>query len=118
MPMTVARRLFRYLALALATAQIVAFAGAPVLEGTLAAAHTRNAVTTDSDAPHGGIPAHDPSTCAVCQLISSVAPPPQPPTIVIPQDDASGRVVVAVDQPGEHFRRTGVLSRAPPALPA
>ena len=43
--MTVARRFFRYLALALATTQIVAAAGAPVLEARLAAAHVRNAVT-------------------------------------------------------------------------
>jgi hypothetical protein len=117
MPMTAARRFFRYLVLALAATQIVASAGAPVLEARLAAAHVSNAVTEQSGAPHG-IPAHDPSTCAVCQLLSSVAPPPQAPLILAPRDDVSGRVVVAIDQPRQQFRRTGVLSRAPPTLPA
>ena len=115
--MTAARRFFRYLALALATTQIVAAAGAPMLEARLAATHVRNAVTEQRDAPHG-IPAHDPNTCAVCQLISSVAPPPQPPLVLAPRDDVSGRVVVAVDQPHQQIRRTGVLTRAPPTLPA
>ena len=115
--MTAPRRFFRYLVLALAATQIVASAGAPVLEARLAAAHVSNAVTEQGTAPHS-IPAHDPSTCAVCQLISSVAPPPQASVILAPRDDVSGRVVVAVDQPRQQFRRTGVLSRAPPPLPA
>ena len=115
--MTAARRIYQYVVLALAAIQIVASAGAPVLEGRLAAAHLRNTVTEQSDAPQR-IPAHDPSTCALCQLISSVAPPPHPALVLVPRDDASGRVVVAVDQPPQHSRRTGVLSRAPPTLPA
>ena len=116
--MTVARRFFRFLALALATAQIVVSVGAPVLEGALAAAQMRNTVTADTDAPQHGAPAHDPRTCAVCQLISSVAPPPQPTTIPVPCSEIRGRVIVAADLPSQNFRRTGVLSRAPPTLPA
>ncbi len=115
--MTAARRYFRYLVLALATVQIVAFAGAPILEGRLAVSSVRDAVTEGGDAPHG-VPSHDPSTCALCQLISSVAPPPPPQIILAPRDDASGRIVVAVDRPLQRYRRTGVLSRAPPPLPA
>ena len=118
MPMTVPRRCFRYLALALAAVQIVAFAGAPVLEGMLAVAEARSAVTVDGNSPERGIPPHDPSTCAICQLINSVAPPPPAPTIFAPRDDVSGRVVVAVDLPRQHFHTPGVLSRAPPTLPA
>lgn len=118
MPMTVTRRFFRYFALALAAIQLAAFAGAPVLEGTIEVAGTRNVVTADSNGPDRSVPAHDSSTCAVCQLISSVAPPPQPGTIPAPRDETTGRIVSAVDLPGQHFRRSGVLSRAPPTLPA
>jgi hypothetical protein len=117
MRMTLSKRFFRHFALALATAQLVALTGAPVLEGAMAVAQVGAAHAVDGKTPEQGVPFHDPSTCVVCQLISSVAPPPQPATILAPADEASGREVHAVAFPRQDPRREGVRSRAPPAIP-
>ena len=118
MRMTLTRRLCRYFVLALATARIVAFEGAPALEGARAIAHPDAGLTVDGNAPDRSAPFHDPSTCVICQLINSVAAPPRLPTILLPTDQASGRECVAIDVPRQHVRREGVLSRAPPTHPA
>ena len=119
MPMTLTRRLFKRFALALATAQIVAFAVAPVLEGTLAVAQVGSGFVVDRDTTPGkSVPTHDPSTCVACQLISAVAALPQPATLFVASDAASRREQPPVDLPRQLFPRQGFLSRAPPTLPA
>jgi hypothetical protein len=116
MPMTAVRRCLRYFALALATTQIVAFTVAPVLESALAVSRAGTVLAVDRNAPERSAPVHDPSTCVVCQIISAVVLPPQPPTILVPSDQATGRVSVATDAPRQSVRLPGVLSRAPPTI--
>lgn len=116
--MTLPSHLFRRFALALATAQLVAFAAAPVVEGTVAVAQMGVGLSVDGGTSDRSVPTHDPSTCVACQLLSSVAALPQPATILVPDGDASGRERLLVDVPRQVFARQGFLSRAPPTLPA
>jgi hypothetical protein len=118
MPMTFTRRLFRHFALALATAHLVVFAGAPALEISFAVAHAGIGVVADAGTPDRGIPTHDPATCIACQIISSVAVLPPPATILIPTDDARARDRFPVHGVRQVFQPQGFLSRAPPTLPA
>jgi hypothetical protein len=116
--MTVARRLFRYFALALASIQIVAFASAPAIEGALAVSKSEASVSADRGDSDRSAPRHDPSTCVVCQLLSVVASLPVPPTVAAPIGDTSAIERPAIDFPRQHILRRWALSRAPPALPA
>ena len=118
MPMTLTRRLYRYFALALATAHLVVFAAAPVVEGRLARLDVGIGVAVGDATPERSVPAHDPSTCIACQIISSIAALPQPATILLPTDDAGPRDRLPVDGARQVFQRQGFLSRAPPTLPA
>jgi len=118
MPMTLTRRLYRYFALALATAHLVVFAAAPVIEGRLVNAEVGIGVAADDATPERRVPAHDPSTCITCQIISSVAAVPQPATILLPTDDDGPRDRFPVHGARQVFERQGFLSRAPPTLPA
>ena len=116
--MTVARRLFRYFALALASVQIVAFASAPALEGALAGSQVESSVSADRGDPDQRAPRHDPSTCVVCQLLSVIPSVPVPPTVPAPIGETGAVERPTVDVPRQQVLRRGALSRAPPALPA
>jgi hypothetical protein len=116
-PMTFRSRLSRFIAIAFATIQIVAIAGAPALEAALTI-RTINAVTADQNTPDRNVPSHDPSTCVVCQLINSIATPPERETIFVAAGESIDREHAPVDVPREHQRRADSLSRAPPSFPA
>jgi hypothetical protein len=117
MPMTLSRRLFRYFALALATAHLVVFAGAPLLEGSVARTQTGVGVAAGETSDRG-IPAHDPGTCIACQIISSVAAVPQPATILLPADEARPHDRLPIHGARQVFQQQGFHSRAPPTLPS
>ena len=115
--MTVRSRLSRLLAIAVATIQIVAIASAPALEAALTLTGG-NAVTADQGGTDRNVPTHDPNTCVVCQLINSVAAPPERATILVATDESIDRDHAPVDLPRQHLTRKDSLSRAPPTLPA
>jgi hypothetical protein len=118
MPMTAFRRVFRYFALALAAMQLAAFAGAPVLEASVAIPQATTVASADRGDTDRDIPRHDPGSCVVCQLISVVAALPASPAMPCPVVEASSAECPPLDAPRQHQVLRQALSRAPPTLPA
>ncbi len=100
------RTVLRRLALALAAAQLVAFALAPVIEGMTN--HDRGHPTVQV-AHEDGIPVHQDATCLACVLAAARARTPEPVRLVIGRAESR---LACVPAP------TVTRSLAPPPLPA
>jgi hypothetical protein len=106
-------RLFRRIAVVVAALQLVAVAGASVLEAATVANQKVAAYAVDSAQSHGGA-IHDPGTCPACQLLTAHARRSEATSFVLPPADVGSRsqqteVTVARGEP-----RRGFASRAPP----
>ena len=117
MPVTPLGRVFRFVALALATLQLVVCVGAPVLEAATAGDH--HSLIMSVRGPDSGerAPFHDSSTCAACQAINSFAQPGQPQRVLLPRRDVLIPLGPATDVIPQQTSRQGFLSRAPPIIP-
>lgn len=112
------RRIFRRLALALATAQLLAFAGAPVLDGITVGTQRS---TVETIGPLGSAPTapfHDVETCVACQVISTLACLPHAEAPPLPTSAAPAGDWLTLELRTDRFQRQGFHSRAPPALPS
>ena len=115
--MTRFRQAFRRLALAVATAQLLAFAFAPVLEGITVEAHRSAEVGVRPVDSAPGV-AHNVETCVACQVMSTLASVPRADGAAVPESAAPEREWMTLDTPADLFQRQGFHSRAPPALPS
>ena len=117
MPMKRLRLAFRRFALAIATAQLLAFAFAPVLEGITVEAHRTAEVAfrTEGTAPTA---AHNVETCVACQVMSTLASLPRSEAQELPASTAPEREWLTLAIPANGFQRQGLHSRAPPVLPS
>jgi hypothetical protein len=113
-PVTSRPPLLRRLALALAFAQLAAFAVAPVLEGVIASRGAAVLGPTAGTAPAGVVVTHNPADCAACSLLHAKA---------LTANAGASPLAVAVParfSPRGSFTRpthaaiSSVLSRAPP----
>ena len=116
MPMNRLRLAFRRFALAIATAQLLAFAFAPVLEGITVEAHRTAEVAVR---PVGTAPsaAHNVETCVACQVMSTLASLPRSDEEQLPASSAPERDWLTLAIPANGVQHQGLHSRAPPLLP-
>ena len=104
---------FRYLALVLAAVQLLAFAGAPVLEAVTVESYSVAPLAVD-EAQSSGRSIHDPGTCPACQLLGAHARRPEAARIAIPTSDACSGMLRSDGTSPQGAPRAGFLSRAPP----
>jgi hypothetical protein len=118
MTMTRLRRACRRLALAVASAQLLAFAVAPVFESIAVGPRqvSELAVVPQGSAPQA--PFHDVETCVACQVMSTLACLPHSDPQPLPASAAPSHDWLTVESPLDCIQRQGFLSRAPPALPS
>lgn len=106
------RPALRRLALALAAAQVLAYAAAPVLHGVTERNPGPAHVEAASD--QACVPAHAASACVVCQMLTLQARRPDPARIFVAADVAHIRDN-AIERPAPpRAPPQGFLTRAPP----
>jgi hypothetical protein len=107
-------RLFRRIAVAVASLQLVTFAGASVLEAAAVANQKVVWNAVHSAQSHGGA-IHDPWTCPACQLLTAPARRSEAVAIALPTVDARATTQRNDVARPENAARTGFSSRAPPS---
>ena len=107
-------RLFRRFAIVVATVQLVAFAGASVLEAATVANQKVATYSVDDAQSNAGV-IHDPGTCPACQLLTAHARRSDATTIALPSVDVASIARTNDVARPESAPRTGFSSRAPPS---
>jgi hypothetical protein len=106
---------FRRFALALATAQAVAFAAAPVVD---AIAHRQHEAGSQQQIRSPERPSTHPDggNCPACQLVNTHAPRPDAARLALPSANAAAGVAYADAAVPDQAPLKGLHSRAPPTL--
>ena len=106
------RPALRRLALALAAAQVLAYAAAPVLHGL--SERNPGPAHVEAATDQACVPAHAASACVVCQMLTLQARRPDPARIFVAADMAHiGDQAIALSAPARAPPQ-GFLTRAPP----
>ena len=112
------RRFVRRLALAVASAQLLAFAFAPVFEGITAGPQQRSELAVGPVGSAPAAPFHDVETCLACQVMNTLALLPTAEAHPLPTSTVAANDWLTLEIPRDRFQRQGFHSRAPPGLPS
>lgn len=112
------RRFFRRLALAVASAQLLAFAFAPVFEGIAAGPRQGTELAVGPVGSSPAVPLHDVESCLACQVMNTMALLPNAEAQPLPSSTVAPTDWLTHQIPRDRFERQGFHSRAPPALPS
>ena len=112
------RRFVRRLALAVASAQLLAFAFAPVFEGLAAGPEQRIEMAVGPVGSAPTVPFHDVETCLACQVMNTLALLPNAEAQPLPGSGVATSEWSTLEIPRDGFQRHGFHSRAPPVFPS
>jgi hypothetical protein len=118
MPMNRFRRFVRRLAPAVASAQLLAFAFAPVFEGITAGPQQNTELAVGPVGSSPAAPFHDVETCLACQVMNTLALLPTAEAPTLPSTTVADNDWLTLAVPQDGIQRQGFYSRAPPVLPS